>query len=239
MRKTKNIIKGLMFILFAVLLIASDQQWFGEINVFRWLIVIFFGYLTLSYLLKRKFITMGLCAPITYYFIQPLLFLPELSIWLLLAVSMLISIGLSMIFDHPSHIEFTYDSSKNKDYRKNDYIIDEEEVVYEDGSKQKRIFEAATTYLYTDDFDEKYLKCKASALEVYFRQGSNDKQSVTLNLEAMMSAVEINVPRNWYVVLDMDSEASVMENNYQEAQTNFTLFVKGRTKFSAIEVNYI
>ncbi|HAN20874.1 MAG: hypothetical protein A2Y15_04670 [Clostridiales bacterium GWF2_36_10] len=233
--KNKNWFWGFFFLLAAVFVVASQTDSFGEIGFLSIIATILLVSLFIHSLIKLNFF--GVFLPLAFLYMiywQPL-DLIEISNWVLILTSILISISFSILFNvHPKKVEHWHCGNKN--FNQTTENID-------DNNPQTKVsFGASSKYLHADCLKSGQFTVSFGALEVFFDQAQLSPDGAEIFLDCSFGSITLYVPKHWKVKESINASLGGVENNMRHSQPTENapvLTLKGNVRLGGIEIKYI
>lgn len=191
--KKNRIFWGIIFLLAAVFLVIGKLGYIGNFSIFSLIFTIFLLAIIIKSIRTLNF--SGILFPIAFLCItyDKVLNIESLTPWTVLAVALLGSIGLSMLFHNRRH----YCHYK---YEKADYNFDYDNFDIEDKHhvKQSTRLGASTKYINSDDFKQADLECSFGAMQIYFNKATIQTEAI-VRIHANFAGIELYIPKEWKV----------------------------------------
>lgn len=224
--RTNKILAGLLFVFAAVViicdatgLIPSFSNTFGEVSFWRISAAVLLLCLTVYQLLSKS-VYFVISLSFVFMVLEPniahMLKLERSNIinnWLLFGCSVLLAIGLALIFT------------------KNPVVDDKRKVHVNRFTEYKKYTDAGS-------FKEEYVKNRWGATEIQFENTAAYAGNGTLNIENYMGTVSVIVPQEWNVICDIHGFASSVEQNGKGNQNGPLLSIKGKNTIGSVEITY-
>lgn len=230
--RRNRIFWGVVFILSAVFLVISKMGYLEDFSVFSIVFSVFLGAIIIKSVYPPKFA--GILFPLAFLAIiyDKQLGIENLTPWTVLAVALLGSIGLTMLFH-------------KKKWNTHCYCGDDGEFVVvdvEDNSnvRHKTSFGSSAKYINSDDFKQADLECSFGAMKVYFDKAKVNGGKAAIRINASFAGVELYIPREWAI----DNQIRVSLGAVEEKSKNYptgdvTVTLVGEVSFGAVEIIYI
>lgn len=239
--KNRKIFTGLLFIFGGLGLLANRMGYLQGVNIFSLLITIFLIAIIIKSIGKRSI--SGVLVPLSIIAIiyGEYLGIEDISSWIIIVSTILISIGLSIIFK-PKKFR-VYSKMKGGKYNMNNTFTSRQGSFEED--QDGKIYVGATfseniKYLKSQNIENVYLDATFGAIKVYFDNAEIEGDTARVYLDATFSGVELYVPRNWQVIDKIDiTFGGLDEKNRSDGEKIKTLILQGDVTFGGVEVIYI
>lgn len=229
--KNKNVFWGSILILTAIFIALDSFGYFNHIGIIKIVFTAILIGFAINGITKINFSM--ILFPIAFIFI---LYANELNIadltpWPILFITLLLTIGLSLIFDKPNHtIKFHH-------YEKNEKVINEPDNSNIDCSVT---FGSIVKYINTNDFRSASIDCSFGTAKVYFDNAVITDDSASIYLDVSFGGVELYVPQNWNLVQGVNSTfGGVEEKNNRQRDNGPTVNLYGNVNFSGVTIYYI
>jgi uncharacterized membrane protein len=166
--KNRNWFWGIIFLLSAVFVIASQTGVFGQIGVMSISATVFLIAIVISSIVYMNFFGIFIPLPFLYMIYYKHFSLTYISPWLLILSAVLVSIGFSIIFHshskhrHSKKVEFSHELSE--------HFNDANEIVDDNNPYAKVNLSSSSRYLHSDCLKSGHFISNIGVLEVYFDQ---------------------------------------------------------------------
>lgn len=230
--KKNNIIFGILLILTALFIVFDSLGYFntsiGPIKIIYTAILVI---IAVKGIFKISF-------PMIFFPIAliGIIFAKELNItsltpWPILFIALLLSIGLSLIFNKTPH-KFTVGSLNN--------VSETIENLDESTIKCSVSFGSSIKYINSDDFKSAYIDTSFGSAKVYFDNAIIKDPTATIVIDASFSGIELYVPKNWTIVQQVNNSFSGIDekNNRGVKEDGPTVYLTGESSFSGITIYY-
>lgn len=229
--RIKNICWGLFYLALAVIIVLSQL---GVLTGFSWwsiAISLLCIPLMVKSIMKREFLGVFIpLAIIARVFAVPL-HIQSLSIWILILVGTILSIGFSFIFPkHRNHYEHHVDF----DNIENIASDDEKVTIYSN-------FGASVKYIKSENLKIVNIQSRFSGVKVYLDSASLSDDGVNIIIHSRFSGIELYIPKECRVEYSIDgSMQGTEESGHTNAEkTGPTITISGQSDFSGISVKYV
>lgn len=230
MRNKKNL-TGILFILAGVGLVANRLGFLKEINMFSMIAAVYLIYIIVRSIAKHNIygilIPLSLLGVIFWDYIGN----SSLSPWTFVGASVLVSIGLSIIFK-PKNKYRIFGRSRNGDFHS--YKDEDGKILIES------TFSECIRYLQGDDIERVRLESSFGSMKIYFDKITLRNNELYVDVESSFSGVELYIPRDWEVISKIDVIfGSVDEKNRNSGEKTNTIYLHGDVTFSGVDIIYI
>lgn len=231
MKRNKNYLWGSLFIILAILIVLSELH----IIALNWTIVLslFMVAIAVKRLFKRDYFISFFLIGLTAYLNQGLLGI-ELSFWVMFLITLLLSIGLHLIFGDKKQKYF------KEYYKRNTHFSSvDQETYHEDEVNYEAVFSHAIKYIYADNLKRVNAQVVFGGMKLYFEQ-ANILQDATIDVECVFSHLTLYVPAQYEVVPQMTNVfSSVIFQNTPNTEAIASITLSGELVFSKITIIYI
>lgn len=232
---------GIMFLLAAAFVIIGKLGYLGNFSPFSLVFTVFMLAIIVKSIPRLNF--SGILFPIAFLCItyDKVLGIESLTPWTVLAVALLGSIGLSLLFQKKSHYWYNHHhyhkcNSFNQDPRVE--VIDAED---NDHVKQSTTFGASTKYINSDNFKQADLDCSFGSIQVYFNKAHVETEAI-VQISGNFCGIELYVPKEWRVENEIESVVggvSEKGRGFVTSDTAPVLKLVGELNFAGVEIIYI
>lgn len=237
MKRRKEVFWGILFLLGALFIIVNKLGYFQDIGVFTVLFTVVLAGILIESIFHRSF--GGILFPLAFLCIlydKPL-GIEELTPWPVLIVAVLGTIGLNMIFQSKGK-SWKYYSHCGWDHEKYKEVIEEEtdEMVNCEVS-----FSSTTKYINSAHFRNGNLEVAFGSMAVYFDNAILEEGRAAVNVEVSFGNMELYIPRDWKVVLNMDNSFGGCKEHGKcnAGSEENVLMINGEVSFGGLEIHYI
>lgn len=243
MKRVRKIFWGLFFILAAVLVVVSTMGGLPEISLFTLICTTFLVAMMIESAVHINFTGFLFSLAFLGILYADILKITELTPWPILAVALLGSIGLSIIFGGPRHYHKTSKCAKEYDENK---ITEEINSTTNDGIVDIRVsMGSSIKYINTDNFREANIDCSFGGVKIYFDKAVIQGEQAELNINASFSGIELYIPKEWKIINNI---SNVLGGVDEKNKVNFNkidqdnlkqIIINGTCNLSGIEIIYI
>ena len=233
--KNKNWFWGIIFILSAVFVIASQTGSFGHMGILTMAATVLLAAMIISSIVNRNFFGIFLPLAFLYWIYAGPLNLTDISIWKLIIAAVLISMGFSILFrSHPK--------AWVCEHGKYDRHSTTTENIDDNNPYANVSFGSSIKYLHSDCLKSGQFSSSFGSLEVYFDQVQLDPAGAEIFLDCSFGSIKLYIPKEWRVLENVKTSLGSIENkirlsNLPENAPKLTL--TGNVSFGSIEIQYI
>ena len=265
--KTKKVAWGFFWLLLAGLVLANLFGGFVTLGFWSIAIAAIAAIVLFSCIANLSFASVPIPLAALYYIFQSTLGFPEVPFWTLVLVTVLVTIGLSVMLPkrfrnaHFINVNFGNNSSgKKKKKEKFQMQMEDGEVIingdFDETSEKTKIeegddannpyisvtFGGAVRYLHSDCLESAELSCSFGSLEVYFDNVTLSPNGAEVNVNCSFGNIEIFVPSHWRVIDDINTSLANAEVSRKLMGNDAdapTLTVTGSVSLGNVEVSRI
>ncbi|WP_297630736.1 hypothetical protein [uncultured Clostridium sp.] len=227
--KKRSVFWGLLLIIASILLVLTDIKGFHLRSGLDIVVTIILLGIFIESLIKINFY--GIIFPIglTYLIYQEEFKLYKLNIIIVLLGSLLLSVGLSMIFKRNNRKMIDIFSRKEKVKLKESYDI------------EAKVHLGETITYVTNEFRDGYLESSFGAIKVYFDKSNIEGTDASFEINSLCAGVELYVPKEWQIVNGITNILSGVneEGKYINVEKKSVLRLTGISKLSGITIKYV
>ncbi|MDR1793844.1 MAG: hypothetical protein LBR25_00400 [Erysipelotrichaceae bacterium] len=211
--RSKNLIWGMMFVVLAGLILLQSMGIGPSIN--PWTLVFTFFLVPMLFYSIRGGQIFGIVFSLGILYALYDNYLPapfnQISTWNMILISLLLAIGLSLIFrkrkswvsvgGYHSGVDGDYIKSKVEDKLRDKFVNTttmedlEGESVY--GSVS---FGDALKYVYSQSLEEAHFDCSLGAMKLFLDNAKLKDDQATLHLECSLGSIIVYVPMSWRII---------------------------------------
>jgi hypothetical protein len=233
--KNRNWFWGIIFLLSAIVVIATQTGAFGKIGVLSILASVMLIAIIIQSAVSVNFFGVFLPMAFLYMIYKEPLNLPEIQTQLLLLSSVLASIGFSILF-RAKPKKKVFDCGANKNFSKSTETIDD------NNPYAKVNFGASSKYVHSDCLKSGNFSVSFGALEVYLDQAQIDPNGAEIFIDCSFGGIEMYIPRHWRVVDNLQVNLAGVDNNTRLAkidENSPVLTLSGNIQLSGVEIKYV
>lgn len=229
--KSSKVFWGIFFILAAVYVIVSEFGIFPDIGIFRIVLTIWLIWLCVEGIRMQNFYEIFLPLAGIYVLYRDWFFFVQLSAWSVFGAAILVSIGLSLLFDR----------SKKKRYIQG-------AGGFGDGAQQctgeqirvENNFGTAIRYVNSDNFKNADVENNFGTLSLYLDNAVVQGGSAFINVDNSFGTTNLYVPKEWKTQNNFKHSFGTINEIGSSLGTSMTVFyMNGEANFGSINVHYI
>ncbi|MDD2534162.1 MAG: hypothetical protein PHC86_05630 [Eubacteriales bacterium] len=157
----------------------------------------------------------------------------DMNVNYLLVATIVISIGLSMIFHKKN--DARNHPWKQGDWAKSEEILNENEIISIDSS-----FSEQTKYIHANNLKKVGINCQFGETKVYFDQCQISPEGLEINLNVKFAGVVLLVPRNWLIENHVAVFAATVKCQDRPTDSVLTpVRVTGNVNFGEVKIEII
>ena len=236
---------GLILIAIALLLILSQLGLItATIGIWSILMGVLAAAMLVHGIAERSFFEIFCALGIALVTFDEVLSLPNISVWIVILVVILLSAGFECIFPKRKRTNH----HRNNDEKWQPYEDENQTGEYQQVREENRDghiyccnrFGAAAKYISSDDLKGAELENSFGELKVYFDNAKLSGGKAIVRLDVNFAGVELYVPKTWTVVSNANiSLGGIDEKNKGIGNGENILTLVGNVSFSGIEIIYI
>ena len=233
--KNRNWFWGIIFLLAAVLVIASQITSFNQIGVGSIIVTVMLGTLIIKSLVELNFIGVFIPVAVLYMIYQQPLRLVYMSPWTLILAAVLASIGLSYFF-HGRHHKTKYSHCDNKCFSNDSENMDS------NNPSASLSFGSSSKYLHSDCLKSGRFSASFGSMEIYFGEAQLSPEGAEICLDCSFGTIELYVPRNWRIIDKLHISIGNVDNSIRADQPQDNapqLTIIGNVQWGNVEIHYI
>ena len=229
--KNSKVLWGVFFILAAAYVIVSEFGIFPDISIFRIALTIWLVWLCVEGIRMQNFFEIFLPLAGIYALYREWVPLVKLSVWSVFGAAVLVSIGLSLLFD----------GSKKKRYMQGS-------GGFGGGAQQctgeqirvENNFGTAIRYVSSDNFKNADVENNFGTLSLYLDNAIVQGGSAFINVENSFGTTNLYVPKEWKTQNNLKHSFGTINEIGVSLGTSTTVFyMNGEANFGSINVRYI
>ncbi len=239
--KWKNIVWGLLFLAAAAFIVLSATGVIHDVNFFKIIFAAIFGGIIISSIPTVNFA--GMLFPLAFICIM---FsdewgLDKLTPWPVLAIALLGSIGLSLIFKNAGwhKTKYNYQSDYNPENENwNQEVINDNgnNVIYCDTK-----FNGEIKYIKSENLTKVNIRNTFGGVKLYFEGSQIPTGHAEILFDSKFGGVELFIPKDWKVINGLSCAfGGIEEKNHPMLNPNSPeVVLKGSVSFSGVTITYI
>lgn len=232
--KRKSIFWGILFILTAVFIVVSKLGYLQDVSLVKIIFAAIFIGLIISSLVRLWWVGVLFPAAFICIMFTSELGLDDLTPWPVLAIALLGSIGLSLIF---SPIKKHRSKKCNSGCDGFTETIEEESGDVVDCYVK---YGSSVKYIKSENFQKAKIRCSFGAMKVYFDNAKIPSGKAEVTLEVSFAGLELYIPREWNVINEVDAMLGGFdEKGRMLSNEGPTLVINGSVSLAGVEINYI
>lgn len=236
--KHTRVLWGMFFILAAVYLVISQMGLVPKVGVFSIILTVFMIWMFIEGVRRVNFFEILFAVAFVLIIYDKPLGITAYTPWTVLGAALLLSIGLSMIFQGKKNKHW----SVNMGHRDNDFAEDSSDEKREDGERVRceNNFGSAIRYINSDNFCEANLENNFGNLAVYFDNAVIQNPVAYVKIDNNFGETKLYIPRSWKIEEQLDrSCGNVVYHGKNEATSQAVLRLEGDTSFGAIQIYFV
>lgn len=231
--KNSKIFWGIFFILAAVYVVVSQFGIFPSIGIFRIVLTIWLIWLFVEGIRMLNFYEIFLPLAGIYTLYRDWFFFTKLSVWAVFAAAMLISIGLSLLFDGAKK-KRNLNTQGMGGFGGGTQQCTGEQIRVENN------FGTAIRYINSDNFKNADVENNFGTLSLYFDNAIVQEGSAFINVENSFGTTNLYVPKEWKSQNNFKHSFGTINEVGVSLGTSMTVFyMNGEANFGSINVHYI
>lgn len=233
--KNRNWFWGIIFLLCAVVVIASQTGAFAGIGIISIVAGVLILALVVQSLVQLNFFGVFLPLAVAYIVFKAPLGLPEISIPIIILASVFASIGFSILFR--SHPKQKYDWHQGREH-----FAQTTETMDDNNPYAKVNFGSSSKYLHSDSLKGGQFSASFGELEVFFDKAQLSPDGAEIFLDCSFGSIKLYIPKQWQVLDNLSVNLGEVTNKVRTAQPDENspkLTLTGNVQFGGIEIEYI
>jgi predicted membrane protein len=230
--KTDKVLWGLLFLGGGIALLLAALGIGMEFELMKILVsILLLGIALTSFIRFRFFLSMVPLAFVVYIWKAQLGF-ERVNLWLLILASVVLSIGLSIIFQKKHHFRRHKHSDTWSDTKE---VINDDEYVTIDSS-----FGEQTKYVHASNLKQVNIGGHFSTQKVFFDQCQISPEGLKIDVSANFCEITLIMPKEWRIVNSVNVFAgSVKESDILSSVTRTPVELRGSVNFAEVDINYV
>ncbi len=237
--KNRNWFWGIFFLAAGFFIVANQLGGFVQLGFWSIAASVLLAATLIGSLIKLNFFGALVSAALLYAIYQEPLGWPSVSVWLLLLTAVLVSIGLSMIFQNRIHRHCSKWNHCGENYAvrgPSDEYVDGDSVSISES------FNEVSKYLHAECLRQANISCSFGKLNVFFDNVKLSPNGAEVYVDVSFGKIELYLPKGWRVIDQVHTSAGAVSNTPRVGAASPdapTLTVKGRVSFANLEFRYV
>jgi len=229
--RIRKIVWGIFLMGAAGLVIAN--AYYGFVEFFPLICAVVIAPVIIESLVHLNFVGVFVPAALLGIAFSKQLGIESITPWPILAASVLLTVGFSIIF-HKRNSKWFMSGLHLEDGETFEDVLDDEMTCTVK-------FGASTKYIISENFEKAYLDCSFGSIKAYFDNAKLSPNGAKLHINSSFSGVELYIPRNWKIVEGI----SAFMGGVEEKSKNIpdpdspTLSITGNISLSGVVIYYI
>lgn len=231
MKKYNKQLMGLMIIIIAIIYALSTLNYFGKIDLLKYIFTAIFIVLIISGILNRKVSRVIFSLAFIAILFKKELNIEEFTTWSILLIAFLLTIGIKLLTSrHTTRhtIKDISDKSKYSEYN-NSYVRHKNSLVF--GYKSQYIKDKKFVYMKVENVFSKF--------DLYLNECVMLEETAEINFDNVFGTVRLYLPKNWNVEIEDSSAFGSFDIPENRNITTNTLIIKTQSVFSKLYVRHI
>ncbi|MFD1465038.1 hypothetical protein ACFQ4L_02895 [Lapidilactobacillus mulanensis] len=245
---------GLFFLACAVILVASKMGWFSY-HLSFWTLVFTF---VLAAAAVKSLAEWSFTGAIFSLAFMSMLYAKPLGItslvpWTVLGVALLLSIGLSLVFQplkrkhHRHHAHIIYNSDKGPGHHniiigRDDDADDSSENTTTDHESTVEVnvrMGSAVRYIQSENFQQAVINMTVGEVKVYFDGAKIVGDHAAIEVNGNVGQIDLYIPEAWDIQEQLDSFIVDISENGHSSKTGPKVYLVGNLKVGELTIHYI
>lgn len=234
--KNRNWFWGIIFLLCAVVVIASQTGAFAGIGIISIVAGVLILALVVQSLVQLNFFGVFLPLAVAYIVFKAPLGLPEISTPIVILASVFASIGFSILFRSKPKEKYHWEQHEGRHFSQTTETIDD------NNPYTKVSFSSSSKYLHSDCLKSGQFAVSFGELEVFFDQAQLAPEGAEIFLDCSFGAIKLYIPKHWRVLDNIQANLGSVENKNRRAQPAEDaprLTLTGNVQLGSVEIQYI
>jgi predicted membrane protein len=229
----KNVLGGFFVLAFAGLIYADAIGKFGNIGLWTWIFTFCFGAAAFNTLSRRD--VAGTCFSLGILAIiwRSQLGLGALSIWTILGITLLVSIGLSLLLRPLLHTRKPHFAAQ--------VVMGEDDTA---SSADANIvintrMSSTVRYVRSTDFQSADIQVNMGTVKVFFDEAQIVDGPAYININGSIGEVELYIPRDWQLDNQLNTFIGDINIKHNDIHEGPIVRLSGNFKIGDIDVHYL
>lgn len=248
-RRGRKVFWGIFLLFGAVFLVVSRMGYLQDVGVIGILFAIFFLGIILQGIVERSFGKILFPIACLCIIFDDFLGITAITPWTVLIAAALGTAGLNLIFKRKHSYFYKWDwreqamdEEKYVDLEESFVVEEKPEESLQGGQKIffRTNFSSAVKYVSASNFEYAALECSFGNMKVFFDDARIPGGSATIDLSVSFGAVQLYLPKEWYVNNQTDCVCgTVEEKNHSRSSGCPMVTLTGDVSFSGVTIVYI
>jgi len=257
-KRNRNWMWGILMLLAAAAIVATQLGgWFVQLDFWTIVAAMLAVVFLISAITQRNLTTLPLAATMVYIVLRNQGLVPHVSIWALLLVGVLVSVGIGFLFPQKPPrgkvvIGAFCGDGEDEDWDEDDDDGDENGRREKARAKMGGIdnnpsisvnFGGVNRYLHADCLETVSLSCNFGGMEIFFDQAELSPNGATVHLDCKFGGIDLFVPRHWCVNEQISCTFGATEflnkSIANPAENAPRLTITGNVMFGGVDIRYI
>jgi predicted membrane protein len=236
--KPSNLIWGFLLLLVAVLILLNQFGYFPGIGIANIIIAALAAAFFVQFLAYLHFALLPIPLAVLYIVLQKPLGLPYIQIWALIAASILITIGINILFPRKRHKHQTSDS-------RSEGLQSQSQPEGNNNDNNPSIsmnFGVLSRHLCADSLETAQIRSNFGELEVFFDNVELNPKGAEAIINCSCGAIKLYIPKQWRIIDRLSCTLGAVELDARfaaPADNAPQLTLIGSVSLGEIKVRYI
>jgi predicted membrane protein len=238
--KRSNLIWGILLLLVAALLLLNQFGYFSGIGISSIVIAALAAAIFVQFIVHFHFAPLPIPLAILYIVLQKPLELPYIQIWALITASVLVTIGLTILFPrkwHKAHNHVHYSRPENRNHQTHT-----EFEKFDNNPSVSVNFGFLSRHLHADSLETVQLSSNFGELEVFFDHVELSPKGAEVVINCSFGAIKLYIPKQWRIIDRLTCALGAVELDTRfaaPAEDGPQLTLIGSVSLGEIKVRYI
>ena len=250
----KNWLWGILMLLIAALVVASQLGWLLEFSFWSLVAAVLAVVFLVCSITQRSLSTLPFVIAMVYIVLRNQEIVPHVATWAILLVAVLVSAGIGLLF--PQKVPpgkfvvgafFGGNDWDEEDWNEEDASGRRERARMEMGGIDNNPsisvnFGSLSRYLHADKLETLSLACNFGGIEVFFNQAELSEKGAAVHLACNFGGIDLFVPRHWRVSEEISCVFGGVDKNSRlasPAEDAPELKITGSVMFGGVDIHYI
>lgn len=229
--RLKSIFWGILLIVTATFVVMSYMGYIDAGNPIKIGFTVIFAGIMITSLIDLNFFGVFFPAALICIMFDDLWGIEKLTPWPVLGISILLTIGFSLIF-----------KKKPKKHCHNDYSDNVVEDYADDAVVNcEATFNGVNKYIRSNCLRKVNVKCVFGGVELYLDNAILAPEGASIELDVAFGGVDIFVPKGWKVVNNVSATFGAVDESGRTASMEGapTLYINGKVAFGGAEIKFV